>query len=363
MTTWDKKIHFRLTRAERFLLLALFVIVTVQVVLVVRMEGKGAEKFSQSTWEQQETAVQERINQAALLNREDLESRLAENPSLRWKIEVAAAGSLIILFGSLAGLIWVLVRLFQRRPVAPPLGSPGPPTWGARDIFRLILTVLVMLELVGLVQWVAAHQWNLGTWDRPTTALVQTLLIDLIIVGGACWIFLRGTSPSPLRREGKGAGIGSNIRYGVFSYVTFLPVLALLVMAVAVLVRLLDQEPPPQPIFTLYFSESRAPVLTWILILVTLAGPIAEELFFRGLVYGWLRHRIGITRGLLLASFLFAAIHVHPVSFLPIFALGCLFCWLYEKTGSLVAPITAHIFHNVGMLYLAFLVKSFAQAG
>ena len=53
----------------------------------------------------------------------------------------------------------------------------------------------------------------------------------------------------------------------------------------------------------------------------------------------------------------FAALHAHPVGFLPIMLIGAVLAYLYEKTGTLVAPITAHIVHNLCMVGFVFLLK------
>ncbi len=42
---------------------------------------------------------------------------------------------------------------------------------------------------------------------------------------------------------------------------------------------------------------------------------------------------------------------------------GLLFGWVYERTGSLAAPIAIHIFHNGGMLFVASVVKSLVAQG
>ena len=83
---------------------------------------------------------------------------------------------------------------------------------------------------------------------------------------------------------------------------------------------------------------------------VVLAGgvlaPIAEELFFRGFVFrSYLR-----TRGPLVAyglsSLLFASLHLNLPALLPILALGLIFCWAYQQTGSIVPSMVGHTVNN-----------------
>lgn len=74
-------------------------------------------------------------------------------------------------------------------------------------------------------------------------------------------------------------------------------------------------------------------------------GPLAEEVVFRGYLYGALKRSLGVTRALLLSSALFGLIHGLDYA-LPLAFLGLFFGWLRERSGGLVAPIVAHVLHN-----------------
>ena len=95
--------------------------------------------------------------------------------------------------------------------------------------------------------------------------------------------------------------------------------------------------------------------------LVTVAivvfAPIAEELFFRGIVFNaWLREagRIWAYVG---SAALFAAIHLSLESLLPIFLLGLALAWVYERTGNLLAPIAMHATVNGISVAIALVVR------
>jgi membrane protease YdiL (CAAX protease family) len=88
-----------------------------------------------------------------------------------------------------------------------------------------------------------------------------------------------------------------------------------------------------------------------------IAGPIIEEIFFRGFFYSAVKKYIGVFWATLITAAMFAGLHAHLVGFMPIFALGILLAYLYEKTGTLVSSITVHVIHNVGMVLLVFFVK------
>lgn len=97
---------------------------------------------------------------------------------------------------------------------------------------------------------------------------------------------------------------------------------------------------------------------------ILVIGP-SEELLFRGTIQPYLRERVSPNAAIVGAAGLFAVTHVLglltatgvaaliPIGIVFVAALG--FGWLYERTGSLVAPIVAHIIYNV-LIYASGLV-------
>jgi membrane protease YdiL (CAAX protease family) len=79
---------------------------------------------------------------------------------------------------------------------------------------------------------------------------------------------------------------------------------------------------------------------------VCVAAPLMEEILFRGLMFGWLRQRLPIALSATIAAFAHSAIHFDPAAMLPLAAIFVLFGFLYERTGTLWAPIVAHGLHN-----------------
>lgn len=84
---------------------------------------------------------------------------------------------------------------------------------------------------------------------------------------------------------------------------------------------------------------------------VTLAAPLAEELFFRAYLF---RAFAPLAPSALLTSsaVLFAAIHLQPTAFLPLVAIGLLLGLGYRHGGDVVVPIVAHAVNNGAGLVL-----------
>lgn len=97
--------------------------------------------------------------------------------------------------------------------------------------------------------------------------------------------------------------------------------------------------------------------LSWLQILYILmavfVAPFFEELMFRGMVFPYLAKRVGLAGGTALVSLLFAGMHFHLPSFVPLFLLSAALCLVYWRTGSLWVGIGMHaIFNGVTILAL-----------
>ncbi len=94
-----------------------------------------------------------------------------------------------------------------------------------------------------------------------------------------------------------------------------------------------------------------------LVVALVIVAPIAEEIFFRGVVYNaWLRE-YGPTRALSGSAVLFGFIHGSVFLFVPILALGVVLALVYRRTGSLPAAIALHAGFNGITVALGLLVR------
>lgn len=91
--------------------------------------------------------------------------------------------------------------------------------------------------------------------------------------------------------------------------------------------------------------------------LLAVITPIAEELFFRGYVYRSFRHHWGVPLSVVFSALVFSAFHFYLVQAVPIFVAGLLFALLYERTGTLLAPIVAHGAVNAVVVLVMYFVR------
>jgi uncharacterized protein len=112
--------------------------------------------------------------------------------------------------------------------------------------------------------------------------------------------------------------------------------------------------------------EGRAEILTaggftWPAFLITLLGagiliPIAEELYFRGLLHNWFAEHFHFWPRVLLSSAIFGLGHFDSIGVvISSFIMGVVIAVAYERTKSLWLPIAIHAVTNSGAIILLFL--------
>lgn len=93
----------------------------------------------------------------------------------------------------------------------------------------------------------------------------------------------------------------------------------------------------------------------WLLLLFgALGAPLAEEIFFRGYLFARFKAEGQVGFGIAASALLFGVVHFTDPYNIPIISLyGVILAWLYHRTGSLLAPLAAHVVNNgVSLLLL-----------
>lgn len=88
-----------------------------------------------------------------------------------------------------------------------------------------------------------------------------------------------------------------------------------------------------------------------VLLAITIV-PAAEELLFRGIALPLLAKRLGMPVAMVLVSLLFAVLHFHISSYVPLFVLSMTFCLAYLLSGSMLVPVVMHGTFNFIMISL-----------
>ena len=96
----------------------------------------------------------------------------------------------------------------------------------------------------------------------------------------------------------------------------------------------------------------------WLIFLTgIIIAPLVEEIFFRGFVFTGLREKYGWIPAALISAGLFAAVHLQPITIPPIFLMGLIFAYLYQRTESIWPAVIMHFATNTLGLAAAYMVS------
>lgn len=88
-------------------------------------------------------------------------------------------------------------------------------------------------------------------------------------------------------------------------------------------------------------------------------APVCEEIIFRGYFYSAAKKFAGPWVAAVCSALVFAAAHGNLSALLPLFILALVLVFLYEKTGSLWAPIAVHFCFNGATVLIQFIARAY----
>jgi len=249
---------------------------------------------------------------------------------------------------------------------APPTAAPGrfpaavPWRWWYAIGLYLVANLLLAQVVVGGIVFLAMGAEISADGGADTPSLVAGAVANavfLVLMALALrgrtrdWPRVIGLPPAGrmLREVAWGAGAG----------LLLYPVVALGAGVVfGVLLRALTGEPVEAPAQLSSGLSAGGKVLAAIVAIGF--APVVEELYFRGVLFRSVRDRAGFWPGALVSGVIFGLVHYVPApwqdavllqSVMVISGLG--FAWIYERRGTIVAPIAAHaVFNSIGIVLI-----------
>lgn len=195
---------------------------------------------------------------------------------------------------------------------------------------------------------------NLLDADIDLANMAATVVAAFVIIGiliGWLTMYHRGwVRVMRLPAGGQwGSEILAGVLYGVGLYVVSVVFVGGLLL---ILLNALSGEPVQAPEQVPQDLSAVGLVLTSLYAIVI--APVGEELFFRGILFRSLRDRHGLRIGLLGSAVGFGLIHFIPgdavdaaLLMLVMAFTGAALAYVYERRGSIVAPLAAHVTFNV----------------
>ncbi|MFH1858132.1 MAG: type II CAAX endopeptidase family protein [Candidatus Omnitrophota bacterium] len=301
------------------------------------------------------------VAEESLVIKEEQMLKLFREDASLWLLFVFLG--LFVFLAMLVGLYWGIRFLWLKRKGKFSIRWRLPEQkilWSIRDVFRLTVIVVLFSYVIEILQFVLFRfvPEHISEGIRLLTGTLATQVIALFLIFRLVRL-RKGQMFSHLGLSAK--AFSRNIVFGLQSYVSLLPVLFLALFVSIVIAEVFRLNPPPQPIQELFKEGTPQKIFLTALVLVTLVGPVVEEIFFRGFLYSALKMKWGKGWAVFASGFLFALLHANWVALLPIALLGCALAYIYELTGSLVASITIHVLHNALVMTVFLLAAHFSR--
>src|SRR4051794_23640997 len=202
--------------------------------------------------------------------------------------------------------------------------------------------VVATLVYVILAAGVSAGGGDVTAGGPPGLVIVATLIQDAALVAAAVWFAARwATTLTPASFGLRPVALGRAVGWAALAFAAFWILTAIYVSLVG--------QPDQQELTRDLKDEQSVAALIGYGILLAFVAPLAEELFFRGFVFGVLREKLGVAWGAVTTGVVFGLVHVagSPIETVGVLViLGVLLCLLYQQTGSLLPCIALHATNN-----------------
>jgi membrane protease YdiL (CAAX protease family) len=256
----------------------------------------------------------------------------------------AADAVLVLSWRRLRGGWATRVRRLRERP------------WSLAETVPTLLAAATLqgLAVAGGAAWAGAR-----SGDRASAQIAMVgLQLLLFHVGSLVFVALvlkwRGVSWSAAFGGDPRRWVG-DVVLGVVGYLALFPAFT----ACTVLYRLgltsLGYPVSPQDVVFLFGDASQPLALRVLLVALSVSlVPLVEELLFRGVALPFLSRHVSMGAAVAIGALVFALVHFHVASFVPLFVLAVGLSLAYLASGSILVPVTMHAVSNAVSVALFF---------
>ena len=242
------------------------------------------------------------------------------------------------------------------------------PTWGRREIGIGIVAALIAVAILAftIVYPVVAAYGENSVGSLAAQAIASMLwegglvliVYRLVKSKAAGWrqLGLRKPSESSFPVPQRKRVFSTTIPWTFWAIAGGLAVSYSLVYSYGIIVSVFDIEvlKPSQQLPDRLFDHDL--VVALFAIATVGSAPIAEEIFFRGFIFGGLRRGMGFLPASLISGGLFSVAHTNAGLVIPFTLVGMVMANTYERSGTLYASITVHFFFNLFSFLILVLV-------
>jgi membrane protease YdiL (CAAX protease family) len=171
------------------------------------------------------------------------------------------------------------------------------------------------------------------------------LVVALSLIGTALGFALTDTQGRLKEAFGK-LGLGSRVAFGAIGLALLAWLIYILVAGILTPLLQPDQEDVTRELGTNKDELGSVAVAAF---LIVIAAPLSEELFFRGFMFGGLRRSMSLWPAAVISAIVWGSLHLGAGNIgvaVQLAVFGVILAWLYERSGTLWAPVLAHAINN-----------------
>jgi len=212
------------------------------------------------------------------------------------------------------------------------------------------------LAIIGIVGLLIGSSWGIASMlNQPhegTLIIIQGLTLDIAGLGAIAW-FIHSRGWQWKETFGIAALSPKLIKYGLLFYITLIPFIVVSSLIYQGILSAKGYPPNLQDIAILLSGDYPLWARGLIFSFAIFVAPFFEECLFRGILLPIAVQKFGLGTGIFVISFLFATIHIHLASFVPLLIIAAGFSIAYLYTRSLWVPIIMHgLFNGVNLTLL-----------
>jgi membrane protease YdiL (CAAX protease family) len=255
---------------------------------------------------------------------------------------------------------WILQKLQDREPLEEEGAGPWVVCrWGFWDVLKVAVMYFFFLAVTAsAIRLMCIHDGLRSSYEG-LTQIQQGLILQFpgsVLIVGVILYILKSEKGYDLSE------LGYTFRWkpvakGILGYFAALPIVLVCAFGGAILIQYFGSEQQDHPIAAELLGDSPLWTMGMMVLFACVLAPVWEEFFFRGLLYPAIKKWCSLPVSMVLSAISFSMLHGNLSHLMPIFALGILLAYLYEKTQSIWSCIAAHMVFNTGSMVMLFTMR------
>ena len=217
------------------------------------------------------------------------------------------------------------------------------PRWGFLDIILAyaVITIISLAATLLPFNWTNETRLFLYSFAVQFAATIGTVYVFVVVRYRCSWsdLGIRPVGWKDLARYGITGGFGLIVFVSLFG----------------ILIKYFQPNLPPQAVEEVMRAAAGSTQFLLVAASAVILAPIAEEIFYRGMLYPVCKWYLGPFWGAVAAGTIFGLAHWDFWRSIPLAIGGAILCYIYEKTGSILASMVAHGVWNAAMCVLIYL--------